>query len=261
MFSSCEDVTTPDLGSTKESQWLQFGNEAISGTESGGDIIVPVQFAAGSNPDGLEVGFTVVASSPTGYTITPSNNKIIIAAGEFVSNIVITPIDNSYSNDNITFEITFDNPSLPVGLAGQGLKNKETTVTILDDDCALVLEDFYGTYSAKEFGYCDGCYEVTVSAGPVAGTLLVSNLYETGGTTVIELDNTDPSDPFVKYRSVEFDAPLQVNDTYGNVWANAFTSTTKSTFRTCDKFMDLFFRMTVSIGSFAGEVHIQLTKK
>jgi len=264
VLSSCEDVVTPDLG-LEGNQWIQFGKASYSGNEADGTIQIPVMLAADSNPADLEVNFTVLSASiPDGYTIEPANGIVTIPAGEFVAYVEITPVDNSGTNDNIVIKLGLnENMSYPLGLAGQELRLVETKVTILDDDCPLDLTEFYGTYVAKEYGYCDGCYEVTISAGPVAGTLLVSNLYETGGTTVIELDNSDPSRPFVKYRSKEFGAAFNVSATYGDVWATTTADPYVSTFRTCDQFMDLTYKQCVSVGCFSAayNVHIELTKK
>lgn len=256
---ACGDVETPDLG--KKTKWIQFGAASYNGNEGDGTIMVPIQLAADSNPDDLTVNFTVTSDDDTKYTITPSDGVITIPEGEFEAFIEITPIDNASTNDNLDINLSLENnPTYSLGLVGQGLELNTTTVTILDDDCPLDLTEFYGTYAAKEAGYCDGCYDVTVSAGPVANTLTMSNLFDTGGTTIVELDNSDPSNPVITYRSREFNAALQVNSTFGNVWATT-PSTNNSSFRTCDQFMQLFFRRCVSAGCFAGEVDIQLTKK
>ncbi|PCI33779.1 MAG: hypothetical protein COB60_07305 [Flavobacteriaceae bacterium] len=261
ILSSCEEVQTPDLG-TAGKQWLQFGATNFQGNEADGKILVTVQLAADTNPTDLSIDFSILETSNTqGYTIEPSSGTIIIPAGELEAVIEITPIDNNATNDNISIKLALsENTSYPLGLLGEGLINHETTVTILDDDCTLDLSEFYGTYLANEDGYCDGCYEVVISEGPVEGTLLMANLYETGGTTVVELDNSDPSNPFIIYRSSEFGAVIQNHGTYGPGMATGSSDIPTSTFRTCDKYMDLYFKRCFDAGCFAYN-HIQLTRK
>lgn len=256
---SCQDVETPDLG--VDEQWLQFGEETYTVTEnSASPIIVEVFYAADSNPDGVTVNYSVVSDNPDAYEISPSGGTIQIPAGEFKAEIVITPIDNAETDGNKNITITIDNEDIPVGLVGEGLFNEETTVTITDDDCELDLESFEGTYLANEFGYCNGCYEVSITYDEENNVLVLSNLYETSGTTYIELDNSDPDNPSVDFRSRELGGVLQVDATYGDVWATNPTAGNLSSFRTCDQFLDLVFRRCVSAGCFAGNVQIQLTK-
>ena len=121
------------------------------------------------------------------------------------------------------------------------------------------MSSFEGTYLANEFGYCDGCYEVSITYDPNEDVLVLSNLYETGGTTYISLDNSDPNNPSVDFRSRELGGVLYVNSTYGDVWATN-PAENMSSFRTCDQFMDLVFRRCVSAGCFQGTTRIQLTK-
>lgn len=259
LITACGDVENPDLG--KDSKWIQFGAKSYSGNEGDGKIMVPIQLASIDNPDDLSVQFTFESSDNTKFNVVPADGNVTIPKGEFEAFVEITPVDNSDVNENLSIKLSLvENDKYKLGLAGEGLEQNSTTVTILDDDCPLDITQFYGTYLANEDGYCDGCYEVVVSAGPVPNTLTLSNLYETGGTTIIELDNSNPSSPLITYRSKEFDAALQVSSTYGNVWATT-PSDNSSSFRTCDQYMDLYFRRCVSIGCFSGQVHIQLTKK
>ncbi len=257
---SCEEVTSPDLG-VKGKQWIQFENSEISGNEGDGAILVPIQIAANENQTDVTISFSVLESTTTeGYTISPSDGTVVISAGEFVGYIEVTPIDNAGTNDNIEIIFSIDNNSadLPLGLAGEGLRLKQTTVVILDDDCPLDLTEFYGTYSAVEDN--SYFYDVVISEGPAAGTLLLSNLFGTGGTSVIELDNSDPSNPFAIFRSYEFNAPLYVHSSYGNVWASTGSDTPTSWFRVCDNFMNLYFKRCVSVGCFTGNTNVELTK-
>lgn len=256
---SCEEVQTPDLGVNE--QWLQFGQETYTVTEnSTTPLIVKVAYAADTNPNGVTVNYTVTSENPDAYEISPSGGTIEIPAGEFIAEIVITPINNSETDGNKDIILTIDNEDVPVGLVGEGLSHDTTTVLITDDDCELDMTSFVGTYLANEFGYCDGCYEVSITYDETNDVLVLSNLYDTGGITHISLDNSDPSNPVVNFRSKELGGALQVNATYGDVWATNPSGGNQSSFRTCDQFMDLVFRRCVGAGCFAGTARIQLTK-
>ena len=261
LITSCQEEEKPNLG--LDEQWLQFGEQTYTVTEnSASPLVVKVFYGADTNPDGVTVNYTVVSDNPDAYEITPSGGTIEIPAGEFSADIVINPVNNAETDGNKEIVITLDNEDIPVGLAGEGLFNADTTVTITDDDCELDLSSFAGTYLANEFGYCDGCYEVSITYDEANDVLVLSNLYETGGTTYISLDNSDPSNPKVNFRSQELGGVLQTNATYGAVWATnpAASVGNLSSFRTCDNFLDLVFRRCVSAGCFAGNVQIQLTK-
>ncbi|GAB2780095.1 hypothetical protein [Salinimicrobium soli] len=259
LLASCQEEEKPNLG--RDTQWLQFGEASYVVTENSTDpLVVDVLYGAETNPDGVTVNFTVVGDNPSAYTISPADGTLEIPAGEFVGQITITPIDNAETDGNKEITISLDNDDIPLGIAGEGKFNTETTVTITDNDCELDMSSFEGTYLANEFGYCDGCYEVSITYDAANDVLVLDNLYETGGTTYIGLDNSDPNNPKVNFRSRELGGVLYVNSTYGDVWATNPSGGNQSSFRTCDQFMDLVFRRCVSAGCFSGTVRIQLTK-
>ena len=256
---SCNNETEP----YDPDGYVQFSTESLALTENAtSPLISKVLLGRGSNPDGVTVNFTVNSSDASRYTIEPANGSLLIPAGEFTANIIITPIDNAESDGNASIELELVPGEFPVGIAGEGRIANKQTILVTDDDCELDYSSFVGVYEANEFGYCDGCYEVSISYDEANQALVLSNLYETGGTTYISLDNSDPVNPSVDFRSKEFDAGLQVDANFGNVYATNPTAGNKSSFRTCDQFLDLIFRRCIPDGRcFAGEVQIQLTKK
>ncbi len=263
---SCQDVEIPALGS--DSQWIQFQTSTLTVSESEPFKKIPVLYAADTNPNGIEVNFTYTATSTEGYTLSPSNGVVTIPAGEFIGYITITPINDDVTNEDVVFNFSLENNSIPIGIAGQGIYNTTIEVTLVEDDCPLDLSQFVGTYTAEEDDYCVGCYEVSVTLNETDQVLVLSNLYDTGGTTVIALDNSDPANPTIDFQSRLYNAALQVNSQYGNVWATNPSSISGngpeddlSTFRTCSQYMDLYFWRCVSVGCFtSGVVHIQLYK-
>lgn len=259
VLAGCGKEDTPDLG--VESQWIQFGEANYSVTENSTEpIVVQVLYSADTNPNGVTVNYTVNSNNPDAYTINPNTGSVTIPAGEFTGEIVINPVDNSETDGNKEIVISIDNTDIPVGLAGEGLLLNSTKILITDDDCVLDIKSFEGTYFANEFGYCDGCYQVSIVYDEANDVLVLDNLYETGGKTYISLDNTDPSNPSINFRSSELGGVLYVDDTYGDVFATNPAGENLSSFRTCDQFLDLVFRRCVSAGCFQGNVRIQLTK-
>ena len=264
MFS-CEDITTPDLGTNN--QWIQFESSSLVVTESNPTPLkVNVLYAAATNESGIDVNFTYTSSQNDGFTVTPSNGVVSIPAGEFVGYIEVTPINDQVTNDDIVLNFSMENNSLPLGIAGEGLFNTTSEVTIVEDDCPLDLTQFVGTYSAEEDGQY--FYEVGVTLDAVNQVLVLSNLYETGGFTVIALDNSDPNNPSIDFQSELplYDAVLYVHSTYGNVYAvnpsewSGDPSEDISTFRTCSQFMDLYFIRHVAAGYFTNIVNVKLFK-
>lgn len=267
LLASCQEEETPDLG--VDQQWLQFGSKTYTVTENSTEpLVVQVAYSADTNPNGVTVNFSVVSDNPDAYTISPEGGTLDIPAGEFIGEIVITPIDNADTDGNKEITISIDNQDIPVGIAGEGVYNTEAEVTITDNDCELDLASFEGTYLANEFGYCDGCYEVSVTYDAENEVLVLDNLYETGGTTYIELDNSDPENPTVDFRNYNDLGGIiyPSHPDYGDGYAinpsdlSGNAADDLSSFRTCDKFMDLYFRIYFpGIGAFS-TTRIQLTK-
>lgn len=267
LFVSCEEEQTPDLG--VDEQWLQFGQQNYTVTENSAEpLVVKVFYAADTNPNGVTVNYSVVSDNPGAYEITPAGGTLEIPAGSFEADITITPIDNADTDGNKEIQLSIDNQDIPVGLVGEGVFSHVTTVTITDNDCELDMVSFEGTYLAKEFGYCDGCYEVSVTYDEANDVLVLDNLYETGGTTYIALDNSDPENPAITFRNFNDLGGIiyPSHPSYGDGYAinpsdlSGDSSDDLSSFRTCDKFMDLYFRVYFpGVGAYP-TTRVQLTK-
>ena len=265
-LTGCEEVETPDLGI--KTQWIQFGNSSYAVPENSAEaLIIPIQYAADSNPNGVTVNYSLSSESPDAFEISPSTGTIDIPAGEFEAFLKITPLDNALTDGNKIISISIDNEDIPVGINGEGKLNDKTLITITDNDCELNYSEFAGNYRPIEYGYCEGCYEVKVTYDQVQGVLVLSNLYETGGTTYLSLDNSDPENPKIKYKSYELGGIIYNHPNNGPGYAmnkSSFSGYSEaddiSSFRTCDQFMDLYFFIYYpDVGQIA-DVHIDLTK-
>ena len=217
---------------------------------------IPITLIGGRNqPINQSVDVTVAVSSEStaqeGVEFNLVDNTATIPAGEMTGSVTIEVISDNldpFDPKTLVLEIT-DSSALTIS-------EDDQAAVVLQAACELDVASFYGTYDALE----DGAYEyvVTISEGPEPNTLLVENLYETGGETVIEL-NEDPTNPFVTYRSKEFGAVLYVHPSYGDLWATTLTQGA-SAYNSCDNSMFLRFKRCVSIGCFGGSVGVALTK-
>ncbi|HSM63904.1 MAG TPA: hypothetical protein VK833_08210, partial [Gillisia sp.] len=182
------------------------------------------------------------------------DNMVTIPAGETSASIQIEVLSgNLDTEDPKTLVLKIESSSLTIS------ESSKTSVEI-QAACPFDITGFYGTYDASGNVLTGGSdYVVEVSEGPAENTLLVKNLYNGSGETVIEL-STDPTNPTIIYRSQEFDAPLYVHPSYGDLWTTTLTPET-SNYGSCDNSLYLEFRRCVSIGCFGGTKVAELTKQ
>lgn len=202
-------------------------------------------------PVDVTVGIASSSTATEGVEFNLVDSNVTIPAGEMTADVQIEVL-----SDNLD---PFDPKTLVLEIVSSSEVISETddTNVVLQAACEYNLEGFYGTYDALEDGQFE--YVVVVEEGPAPNTLLVHNLYETNGETVIELSE-DPTAPYITYRSEEFSAVLYVNATYGDLWATTSTPTASS-YGSCDNSMSLVFKRCVGAGCFAGTVSIELTKQ
>lgn len=267
VITSCEEdllvFDTPE-------GFVQIGTPAQRNVgESSGQTINAVIQLGKPNPNGQTVTVSVVGDDPARYTVVPQINgtgTIEIPAGETSFVIAVTPVNNfeNDGNSNITISLPEAN-SLPVGIAGEGNFRTQNVITIIDDDCPFDIEEWYGNYASLQttsFGEFVEGPTVTASAGPAPNTILLTNLFLTGTTAVIELDNSDPANPRVIHRSTEFGAVFQTFASTGPLYTFAFASQAEfNTFAVCNKEISLEFYRANLTSAFNPPYSIELTKQ
>lgn len=266
MFSSClvEDDYV-DFGDTPV--LVQFENTAATAIFIKDDVNpetftynIPVVLIGGKNQPisqsvDVTVGIDPSSTATEGVEFNLLDNMVTIPAGETSVPVQIEVISgNLDTEDPKTLVLSIESSSLTIS------ESSKTSIEI-QAACPYDITGFYGTYDASGDILPSGTsdYVVEVSEGPVENTLLVMNLLNQGGETVIEL-NSDPTNPTIIYRSQEFDAPLYVHPSYGDLWATTLTPETSS-YGSCDNSLYLEFRRCVSIGCFGGTKIAQLTKQ
>lgn len=267
-LTSCSEVEEPNLG--LKNQWLQFDKTDYAISEGAGTTIkIPVMLAGSSNPNGLDVKFNVTSTSPTAYTIAPSNGVLRIEPGKFVAYIEVTPINNDLIADDVVLDFTFGDNAVSIGLAGENRENKTTKLTIIEDDCPFDVNEFVGTYKALEAGYTDAngnqiYYDVVATLGTDPNTIVLNNLWDVAGKSTATLDFSNPASPRITFKSGEF---LYKSSSNGNaviVDPKDLTPpdlVTPSTFKTCSKEMDLYFYVYFQSNVLSSKQNISLTKK
>ncbi len=203
------------------------------------------------------------------------NSEVVskaVAANLYSYTLPATVVIPSGSNAGV-LQIAFTNVGIEGCVATEfkiKLKEKEGmffglnkhTIKLVKTPSPFDINNFVGTYIAtgtSNSGEALESHEVTVVAGPTATTLQINNMLRPNSKTIVELNNDDPSNPYIDYKSAEYDAALFQHG-LGPIYATP--AETVSTFRTCDNSMDLTFKMCLGDGRcFPGANHIILTKK
>lgn len=169
-FASCKDQENLVFDNQDGFVQLSVSNSATIPENSTGSITTSVIFggSAAQNTSGITVNFEVLSSNSARYTVEPSNGILEIPAGETSAEITITPIDNSIADGSIELTLNILNTSsLPVGIGGEELVNVSRVITLVDDDCPIVLENMEGTYAGSDNWYSG-------AGGPLSTQIITS---------------------------------------------------------------------------------------
>lgn len=217
---------------------------------------IPVMLIGGRNqplnkPVDVTVAVDPSSTAVEGVEFNLITQTVTIPAGEMMANVEIEVLSENLD--------PFDAKILVLEITSSDLTISESTSTavVLQGACELNLAGFLGTYDALEDGAFE--YKVEITEGPQPNTLLLTNLYDTAGETIIKLSE-DPTAPSVTYLSKELGAALMMHPTYGAVWAT-MVSPGAATYGSCDNSLKLVFKRCVGAGCFAGTINVVLTKQ
>lgn len=134
------------------SGFLQMQNSSASIIENVTDPITATVVLGGTaSSSDITVNYTVSSSDDSRYTISPSTGTVTIPAGEFTADIQLFTVDNFDVDGDVDVIIELDSTnSLPVGIAGEGLKSNSQTITVVDNDCPIEINDWVGVYTVFE---------------------------------------------------------------------------------------------------------------
>jgi len=214
----------------------------------------------GSNTVSYDVYSSTVSGSDRTLTIEVDENLTNAGSAAYTvpASVTIPANSNKGSFDVSVEDIDIiDTKNLVLNIKEEeNLVSFEKMTVKIVRICEFDITALYGTYSVVEDDLYN--YDVTVTAGPAANTLTITNLYDYAGSTVIGLNNTTGA---VTFRSIEFDAVLYVHPTYGNLYANTLEDTPASSFSVCENTMNLNFIRTVDAGNFTTVINTKLTKQ
>jgi hypothetical protein len=193
---ACQDDSGLETGNNITYQGKPFVIFQTDASTTSEDEAAPVTIAvlrgARDATAALTVDYTVSsrltstgASADNQFTIT-DKGKVTIPAGAHQADIALTPVDNTVRDGDKEILITLTSVSdaaVNVGYPGPAAASKTHAVTIQDDDCPLVLEDFVGSYDVTigQTGFHEGgTHEHTcqISLGAEPNTLVISNLWD-----------------------------------------------------------------------------------
>ncbi|CAM1352554.1 hypothetical protein [Tenacibaculum insulae] len=142
----------------------------------------------------------------------------------------------------------------------------ETLTLNIFRSCPFDINNFVGTYDALEDGQYN--YEVIVEKGTQPNELVLTNLYDVGGTTNIILDLSDEVKPKVSFAPYGQGGVLYVHPTYGDlyavnpsVFADYDDSKDTSALNSCDYSISLDFIRQVDAGVFSTIINVVMTKQ
>lgn len=148
MLLACEkDVLVNDPGNG----FIQLGDVPETfGENDAAATVIQFELGTNSNPNGVEVNYTVTSDDPSRYNISSTSGSITIPAGEFTAEIEIMPIDNILVDGDIDITIELLDSDLPIGINGKGINRVSSTLTLVDNDCPIDSNSLVGTFSVQE---------------------------------------------------------------------------------------------------------------
>lgn len=203
VFTGCSEQENVQFDAVNGQTLINFvgtsGSLPVKSSETS-SLKINIELTTVSSAD--RVAIVVIDESSTANAGQYSISDFIIPAGQHVGSGTITGNFDQLPNlggVNVVFKLT--------GITSEDVIEKDTFTVTLERFCPLVLEEFYGTFT--QLSGFDGAApasnpDATITAGPAANTLLISDLNNTGRGAVIELDYSDIANPKVIHRSEEF---------------------------------------------------------
>ncbi|MFY0629124.1 MAG: hypothetical protein JXR05_02015 [Flavobacteriaceae bacterium] len=262
-LNSCEENTNPQFDNVNGQTMVRFvSSSATLPVEPTGVTSQELQVHVTTVSDTDRTVTLEVDASSTATTNQYTMNDIVIPAGEYTGvGSIIGNYANLPSSGSVALVVNM------TGISGGDSSQENATFTLtLERFCPLVIADFYGTYnqwrSFNDFGNETATGPATISAGPVAGTVTITNLYASGRSAVIELDFSNPASPAVIYRSEEFSSVFATFASTGPLYTyGKAEDAPNNNFNTCTKTINLNFFRTNGTSNYTGEYGIVLVKQ
>ncbi len=176
---------------------------SISENADPAEAVVKVQYVGPKLSQDLTVTFQVTLDGP-GDDVTLPGATVVIKAGEFTANSVVTFENNFFNDGNKVVTLKLASTSSPdVVLATEGTKKDLGVVTIVDDDCPFDVSEWVGAYKMdltldKDFIFPAGEYldnSLTLEAGDQPNTLIDTDFMFLSGADLDPVPVTFEFDP------------------------------------------------------------------
>lgn len=265
-MASCDDPE--DIGTFEGPNFVAMDKATYSVAEnSQSPVVVKVGIASAPVKQDVTVNYTLGGTAVAGedYTVSGSGS-VVVPAGSNTAEITITPTDNGIfeANKTVVVTITSTSNNLPIGLSGnsEATKRASATVTIVNDDCPVIAQEFVGTYNVTYVYVADPASDTSTDVSEITvdpndeNSILITNFWGMGKTVRVNINGCAKSGTI----------PTQVfesGDFYGYGPAeiqNVKTATIVNTVDPATGGMKLGFRVVVNAGSF-GNYSATFTKQ
>jgi hypothetical protein len=263
LFTGCSEQENVQFDAVNGQTLINFvGSSAalpVKAIETS-SISINVELTTASDSD--RVAAIVIDPSSTANAGQYSITDFVIPAGQHVGSATLTGNFDQLPDlggVDVVLKLT--------GVTSEDVVERDTFTVTLERFCPLVIEDFYGTFTQVS-GF-DGAAptpnpDATITAGPAANTLLISDLNNTGRGAVIELDYSDIANAKVIHRSEEFLEVFSVQGLGPVYTAVRFAADEPSnTFSTCKTEIKLLFYRQLPVPDtrfYGGSYEVILTK-
>lgn len=190
---ACEEDVNPTF--TPEGGFVQLATDGVGVTanttllENAPSPSITTIILDSPKSNDVVIELNVTSSDNSRFDIV-SGTSLTIPAGEVSANLVIQPIDNFLTDGDVEILVELSqNNSLDLGVAGDGNFSVSRTISLLDDDCPISINDWVGTYTVFENftggvnapsglnNFFSEIYQIELSLDPtdVTGTKVIIN--------------------------------------------------------------------------------------
>lgn len=204
-------LTGCEIDKVYDGPWfVHLDKETASVVEANATTYLKVVMS-GPKKGSQTVDFTISGTAVRGvdYDLNVVGNTLTFPEGTGTQVVEITTIDNTdiEGNRTIEFEISSNSAGYKIGTPGPDGLFKSATITIIDNDCPFVPDDFIGEASSDDDGHTDVFTTTHVSTVGDVVTLSVDKIFQAqmlswwscyftaGGPVEIKLDYSDPANP------------------------------------------------------------------
>ncbi|HAN19307.1 MAG: hypothetical protein A2X13_01400 [Bacteroidetes bacterium GWC2_33_15] len=271
LFTSCDEKY--DYSYTGD-EFIQFKTATSNISESSVDTLtIPVLLAGSLPKSDVTLTLTVTTTVKEGFTFVQGTDfdligldgtNLVIKANTAQSDIQLVVYDNfdEDSTRTVTFTLTDSDGDYVMGLPGSENK-KSYVVSVIDDDCAFVPQNFAGTPSGLDvtnfpsqavFVLDEAWADMSEAKARYKVTKIAQGIFDQWGETVTSgadgtyliFDNTNPLSPTISMDlTMSSDPDGNMIETNGGDWGYFMYDNTSAInyFATCTGYMEYWYKV------------------